>query len=158
MSPLTGAKSYAGIWAQKTKKLWPRRGINEKETDGLHAMIGTPYLEGDYIYGGDSYGQLRCLKTSNGERVWEDTSVVPQARWATVHMVRQGKCTWLFNELGELVIAELSPTGYREIHRAKLIEPTGQQDQREGGVCWAHPAFAGRHVMHEARVNCSVPA
>jgi outer membrane protein assembly factor BamB len=129
------------------EKLWHRRGINEKKTDGLHAMIGTPYIEGDYIYGVDSYGQLRCLRTGNGERVWENLSVVPRARWATVHMVRQGKRTWLFNELGELIIAELSPSGYREISRVRLIEPTGQQAQREGGVCWAHPAFADQHIF-----------
>ena len=53
----------------------------------------------------------------------------------------------MFNERGELIIAKLSPDGYQEISRAKLIEPTRLQLNRRGGVCWSHPAFAGGHVF-----------
>jgi hypothetical protein len=52
----------------------------------------------------------------------------------------------MFNERGELIISKLSPEGFEEISRAKIIEPTeGQLDQR-GGVCWSHPAFAYKHI------------
>ena len=61
-------------------------------------------------------------------------------------MVRQEDKVWMFNERGELIISKLSPKGYHEISRARLISPTaGQLDQR-GGVCWTHPAFAYKHV------------
>ncbi|MHC4740895.1 MAG: hypothetical protein ACYS8Z_03225 [Planctomycetota bacterium] len=61
-------------------------------------------------------------------------------------MVRQADKVWIFNERGELIISRMSPEGYTEISRAKLIEPTkGQLDQR-GGVCWSHPAYAYRHI------------
>ena len=52
---------------------------------------------------------------------------------------------WIFNERGELIISRLSPRGYEEISRAKLIEPTTGQESR--GVCWSHPAFADKHVF-----------
>ena len=54
---------------------------------------------------------------------------------------------WMFNERGELIIARLSPKGYDEISRAKLIEPTRVQLPQRGGVCWTHPAFADQHVF-----------
>jgi hypothetical protein len=56
---------------------------------------------------------------------------------------------WLFNECGELIIATLSPQGYHEISRAKLIKPTTGQLSRSGGlgVTWTHPTFANRHVF-----------
>lgn len=55
---------------------------------------------------------------------------------------------WMFNEQGELIIADLSPSGYKEIDRAKLLEPTRDQlPSRRGGVCWSHPAFAGGCVF-----------
>ena len=63
----------------------------------------------------------------------------------------------MFNERGELIIATLSPRGFQEISRAKLIEPTtGQLDQR-GGVCWSHPAYAYRHVFAAERsgIGCA---
>ena len=60
-------------------------GASERDTDGLHAMISTPYLEGDYVYGVDSYGELRCLDARTGDRIWEDLTAVPKARWGTIH-------------------------------------------------------------------------
>ena len=129
------------------EELWLRRGITENKTEAIHSMIGTPVMIGDYVYGVDSYGQLRCLDAKNGDRVWEDLTAVPEGRWATIHMVQNGGRTWMFNENGELIISELSPEGFHEISRALLIEPTTDMSQRETGVCWAHPAFAYKHVF-----------
>jgi outer membrane protein assembly factor BamB len=129
------------------EKLWHRVGPSPRDTDALHSVISTPILDGGHIYGLDSQGQFRCLEIGTGDRVWEDLSIVPQNRWATVHMVRHGAETWIFNDRGELVIGRLSPQGFDEIDRAKLIDPTRVQLNRRGGVCWSHPAFAYRHVF-----------
>lgn len=129
-------------------KVWQRVGKSEKETDALHSIISTPYLDGDHIYGVDSYGELRCLKIDTGDRVWESLTAVPKARWATIHFVKNHENVWMFNEKGELIIATLSPEGFQEKSRAKLIEPTRDQlPSRRGGVAWSHPAFADRHVF-----------
>lgn len=53
----------------------------------------------------------------------------------------------MFNERGELIIGMLSPQGFQQISRAKLIEPTTDQLDQRGGVCWSHPAFAYKHVF-----------
>ncbi len=128
-------------------KVWQRAGPNEKDTIALHSIISTPFLKGDYIYGCDSYGELRCLKLATGDRVWESLDAVPKARWATIHFIEHEDDVWLFNEKGELIISKLSPQGYKEISRTKLIEPTRDQLNRRGGVCWSHPAFANKHVF-----------
>jgi outer membrane protein assembly factor BamB len=127
--------------------LWKRRGQSEVKTDALHAIISTPIFQGDYVYGVDSYGELRCLDAGTGDRVWEDLTAVPKARWSTIHMVKNGDRIWMFNERGELVLCTLSPKGFHEIGRAKLIEPTQDQLSQRGGVCWSHPAFAYKHVF-----------
>lgn len=127
--------------------VWRRRGENERRTDALHCMIGAPLILGDHIYGVDTYGQLRCLVADTGDRVWEDLTAVPPARWATIHMVRNGPKIWMFNDSGELIIAQLSPEGFREISRAKLIDPTHGQLSRGDGVCWSHPAYAYKRVF-----------
>jgi hypothetical protein len=126
------------------KKVWMRRGKNEKRTDALHSCISTPLIRENYIYGVDSYGELRCLDLFTGDRVWEDLTAVKPARWANIHFIQNGDLTYMFNEQGELIIAKLSPKGFDEISRAKLIEPTTRQNKR--GVTWAHPAFAYKHV------------
>jgi len=129
------------------EELWRRKGPSERNTDSLHCCISTPIIEGDYIYGIDSYGELRCLDLHTGDRIWESLEVVLKERWANVHMVRQEDKVWMFNERGELIISKLSPQGYQEISRTKLIEPTKGQLAQRGGVCWSHPAFAYKHVF-----------
>ena len=133
----------------KVEKVWRKRGENERATEALHSIISTPYLQGDYVYGVDSYGELRCLDANTGERIWEDLTAVQEKRWATIHTVRNGDRVWMFNEQGELIIAKLSPEGFHEISRAKLIEPTTDQLRRRRGegVCWSHPAYAYKHVF-----------
>lgn len=139
------------------EQVWQRAGPSEKDTDSLQSIISTPYLDGDYIYGVDSYGELRCLDLMTGDRVWESLKAVPKARWATIHFVRNGDRVWMFNERGELIISKLSPKGFEEISRAKLIEPTRDQLNRRGGVCWSHPAFANRHVFarNDSEIVCA---
>lgn len=127
--------------------VWRRMGPDERNTDSLHSIISTPYLEGDYVYGVDSYGELRCLDAETGDRIWEDLTATPKSRWSTIHMVRNGDKMWMFNERGQLLIGRLSPDGFKEISRADLIAPTEDQLRQRGGVCWSHPAFANRHVF-----------
>jgi len=129
------------------EKLWRRRGQSERITDSLHCCISTAVLQGDYIYGVDSYGELRCLDMKTGDRIWESLDAVPKDRWSNIHMVRHEDKIWMFNERGELIISKLSPKGFHQISRTKLIEPTTGQLKRGGkGVCWSHPAFANKHI------------
>lgn len=131
----------------KVTELWRKRGPSERRTRGLHSTISTPIALGEHVYGVDSYGELRCLALEDGSRVWEDKTAVPRSRWATIHFVRHEDHVWMFNERGELILAELSPDGFRELDRAALITPTRGQLNRRGGVCWSHPAFAYGHVF-----------
>ena len=129
------------------EQLWHHVGPSEQQTEALHSIISTPILDGKHIYGVDSYGELRCLDAQTGARLWESLDATPRARWSNIHMVRNADRVWMFNERGELIIARLSPEGFEEISRAKLIEPTTDQLGQRGGVCWAHPAYAYRHVF-----------
>jgi outer membrane protein assembly factor BamB len=131
----------------EVEKLWRIHGRDEKNTEALHSIISTPVFENSYIYGVDSYGELRCLDANDGHRLWEDKTAVPRGRWSTIHFVKNGDRYFLFNERGDLIIAKLSPKGYEEISRAHLLEPTLDQLRERGGVCWSHPAFANKHVF-----------
>ena len=128
-------------------KVWQERGPSERDTRALHSIISTPIRLGDYIYGVDSYGELRCLEASTGKRIWEDLSAVPKIRWGTIHFVQNGERTFMFNDRGELLIGQLSPGGFKEIDRTKLIDPTKAQLNRRDGVCWSHPAYANKHIF-----------
>ncbi|MCB1202968.1 MAG: PQQ-like beta-propeller repeat protein [Verrucomicrobiae bacterium] len=155
----TGTRMFLGVFYDGSRlielgradatarELWHRQGINERNTDALHCMISPPYIRDGHVYGIDSYGQLRCLDLATGDRIWENLEAIPQGRWGTGFMVPEGGRTWIVTERGEIVIARLTPEGYHEIDRARLIEPTTPLKQRpEGTVLWSYPAFAGSRV------------
>ena len=129
--------------------LWKGKSDSEIQTDGLHAVIATPVIIGDYIYGICSYGQFRCLKASTGERIWETQAVTKErARWASGVIVRHGDRLFINNDRGELIIVKPDPKGYEEISRTQLIKPTSEpQNRRElVYVNWMQPAYANRHI------------
>jgi outer membrane protein assembly factor BamB len=129
------------------KIVYHRHGQSERKTDALHCCISTPFIHEGHVYGIDSYGEARCLDLLTGERIWEDLSLVPKARWANVHLVRQGDLTWGFNELGELLLGRFTPDGYVDLGRVKVIDPVRITPNPRNGVCWAHPAFSGRQIV-----------
>lgn len=127
---------------------WRGNSENERQTDRLHGLMCTPFLEDGHIYGVCSYGQLRCLRADTGERLWSTLKATTrnetEARWANAFLVKHQDRFFLPNELGELIIARLTPAGYEEIGRAQLIVPTNPDPRRT--VVWSHPAFANRRI------------
>ncbi len=114
----------------------------------VYPVNSTPLLEDGYIYGVCTESQLRCVKLETGERIWD--TMVPtlgskRGRSGTAFLVKNGDRHFLFNETGHLIIARLSPKGYEELGRVKLLEPTGSAFGRD--VVWSHPAFAGKCVF-----------
>jgi outer membrane protein assembly factor BamB len=140
-------------------RLWKIGGKNERNTAALHAVMCTPVIKDGYIYGVCSYGQLRCLKARTGERVWETFAATSgdagPVRWANAFITANGDRYFLFNEHGDLIIAYLTPQGYREISRAHLINPTNTDPGRP--VVWCQPAYANRsvYVRNDRELVCA---
>jgi outer membrane protein assembly factor BamB len=136
--------------AAQPSLLWTSQSANDVKNDKLHALMSQPIIENDHIYGISSFGQLRCLSRTTGEQVWETQAVtVERARNASAWMIRNQGRVFIFNDRGELIIARLSPSGYSEISRVKVIKPTSPPGGRRelGAVNWSHPAFANRHMI-----------
>jgi outer membrane protein assembly factor BamB len=115
---------------------------------GIGPVMVTPFLEGEYLYGVDGKGELRCVRLDTGEQLWTSYAATTGgdrgAHSACAFLVKQGDRFFLASETGDLIIARLSPEKYTEVSRAKIIEPTGTTFGRS--VWWSHPAFANRCV------------
>lgn len=129
---------------------WASQGGSEVKTDKLHALMSQPLILGDFVYGIDTYGQLRGLRRETGERVWESqAATVERARNTTAWLIRHEDRVFLFNDRAELILARLSGAGYDELGRVKVLEPTAPPTARRESkaILWTHPAFANRHVV-----------
>ena len=127
---------------------WEGKSFSEKNTDTLHSLMSTPFIENGHLYGVCSHGQLRCLKFETGERLWETfaaTTGDKPVRWANAFLVKQADRYFLANEQGDLIIAKLTPKGYEELSRTSLLKPTTTDPRR--AVVWSHPAFANQCVF-----------
>ncbi|GIW85626.1 MAG: hypothetical protein KatS3mg107_1286 [Gemmataceae bacterium] len=159
-----GADRAEIIWQSKAK------GERPNQTTDLSAIMPTPVVQGAYIYGVCSYGELRCLEWATGKRVWmtmkatrgrytpaqvaAEEEPANNERWSNAFLIPHADRCFLFNEQGELILARLSPQGYQEIGRTVLLEPTNRMAGRK--VVWSHPAFADKciFVRNDQEIAC----
>lgn len=114
---------------------------------GIGGVLNTAFLMDGHIYGCGNGGRYTCARLADGAHVWttfEPTSGTRPIAWGEAFTVRHQDRFFLANDLGDLILAKLSPEGYEEISRAHLIDPT----HRVGGrtLVWSHPAFANKSV------------
>jgi outer membrane protein assembly factor BamB len=127
--------------------LWRGKSDNPEKPDGLHALMTTPVFKDGKLYGVCANGELRCLEAKTGKQLWQtyDATGGKKTDCGTAFLIPQGDRFVLFNDLGELILAELSAKGYKQIDRARILEPV--QEARGRTVVWSHPAFAHRCVF-----------
>jgi outer membrane protein assembly factor BamB len=134
--------------------LWPESRI---ETRRILSGTSTPLLQGNYVYSLNSTGNLVCLEAQTGKQLWETDRVTREktGRSACMHMTVNGDSVFIYNELGELILAHLSPQGCKEISRTTLVVPTYPFGGKK--LTWAAPSFAYRHVYarNEKELICA---
>jgi outer membrane protein assembly factor BamB len=120
-------------------------GNTEIKNNSLHAIMCTPIVTANHVFGVGSYGDLRCLDANTGRMIWETHDATGPGRWWNAFLIPHEDRTVICNEQGELIFARLDGDGYHEQSRKKLIEPT-QPIQRRMTV-WSHPAFAMQSIF-----------
>ncbi len=127
------------------------RGAIDKAVYPLNA---SPQMREGVIYGVDGESSaLVAVSVNDGERLWSNKSpsLAPdapkRARHGTAFLVyhEPNKQYWIFGEMGDLILAELSAEGYKELGRQHILEPTNGAWGRK--VVWSHPAFANKSVF-----------
>ena len=133
------------------KQLW-----RDEAKKAISPVNVQPIGIGDVVYGFDQSGELIAFKIETGERLWQTAKPISQRPQGsgTAFIVRSGELFYLFNELGELIIAKMTPKGYEEISREKIIEPTNSAFGRP--VVWCAPAFANGciYVRNDEKIVC----
>jgi hypothetical protein len=131
---------------------WPSNRVPSKR---LLSNTSSPLWQGEYIYSARSGGELVCLEAATGRQLWGTTNVTAQRNGASIHITPQGGGFFLFTDEGNLIRAQMSPAGYREISRAHLIDPTWPFAGAK--FVYAPPAYANRHVFvrSEEEVVCA---
>jgi outer membrane protein assembly factor BamB len=128
---------------------------------GIYSVFSTPQLQDGYIYGSSNGGFIRCLSTGTGDLSWSSLQAHgprPSAS-AECFLIKNGDRFFVVNEHGDLIIARLTPTGYQEVSRAHLLNPTseGSSSGFNRDVLWSHPAFANKcvYMRNDKEIICA---
>ena len=151
---LSGNRIFAMSFARKSAAIdVANDGLSAKVAwtgnarKGIGGVMNMPIIKDDHIYACGNGGNYICAKLSDGTHVWNTFKAASAERpihWGNVFTIPHKDRYFLANDKGELIIAKLSPKGYDEISRAKLIEPTHQVGSRT--LVWSHPSFANRSI------------
>lgn len=163
MSPvMVGEYLYVAGYSNKSvllKMNSDKPGVTEVWRDKRNIICPVnvqPFVMGDVVYGFDQSGYMRAIQLPEGKQLWQTTDVIGKraAGSETAFLVQHEDHFWMFNELGELLIGQLSPEGYKEISRAKVIEPSNFAFGRD--VVWSMPAFANKHayIRNDNEIIC----
>mgnify|MGYP003347328383 CR=1 FL=1 len=117
----------------------------------LGCLHTSPVLVGNHVYALNHYGvdkptcgDVRCVSVSKGDVAWTEKGVTTLKGFAHATLTRNAaNDTWyITNDRGELILARMTPEGYKENSRAQL---TGQT--------WSHPAYANGRVYSRSETT-----
>lgn len=106
----------------------------------LRGLMSQPLYRDGYAYLLDKQFGLTCFEYASGKKIWDDANKMTPGNsrnpQATLVWLNQSAKTLILNSEGDLILAELTPDGYKELARTNLI-----------GETWAHPAYAETRIF-----------
>src|SRR5688500_2089300 len=92
--------------------LWPEtRPVSKR----ILSNTSTALLQGDLLFSAKSSDELVCLEARTGKHVWQTNTVTDLNNGASIHLTPTRDAVFLFTDKGDLILAQLTPEGYREI-------------------------------------------
>jgi len=121
--------------------------------NAVYAVNGSIIFDNAAIYGVDQVASaLIAVNREDGSRLWETqepilAEVGTRAKHGTAFLVRykDSNFYYILSETGDLIFAEFSPDGYKELGRQHKLDPTNSTFGRP--VVWSHPAFAEKTMF-----------
>jgi outer membrane protein assembly factor BamB len=118
--------------------LWPDSKALSRR---ILSVTSTGLIRGGHVFSARPSGELVCLEARTGKPVWETDRVTKPGNGPCIHLTPNGGGVFLHTDRGELIRAQLTSKGFREVSRTLLLAPTGKEK------AWAAPAYANRHVF-----------
>lgn len=134
------------------KEVWRNFKQDPELKGAMNAMMATPIVKNGLAYGvaysRSGAGVLRCVEVESGDVKWTNEKWMGGKKplmFANGFITENEGKYFVFNDIGELMIAKFTPDGFQELDRAKLLEPTSVARGRK--VVWSHPAYSNGKII-----------
>jgi outer membrane protein assembly factor BamB len=138
-----GLVFVTGYWeGSKAIRLGPKptdADLAWQDGRNLRGLMAQPLYRDGYVYTLDKQYGMTCFELKTGKKLWDDeNTLTPAGRnpHASIVWLSGTDRILALNAVGELILARLTPQGYEEQSRTKVLN----------GRVWSHPAFAGRFM------------
>jgi outer membrane protein assembly factor BamB len=111
-----------------------------EDNKNLRGLMAQPLYREGYVYSFDKQHGLTCFELKTGKKLWDDGNrLTPKGRNPHASIVWLGDSNRILavNSVGELIVARLTPQGYEEQSRVKILD----------GQVWGHPGFSGSRLF-----------
>lgn len=130
-----GVLLVSDYWTGSLAMQLDERGANPRliwQGKRLSLLMSTPLVRDGHAYALDKDKGLKCIELKTGKVKWDGEFIAPRGRNPQASLVWAGERALIFNELGELILARLTPEGFQEISKTAVLKE----------VTWANPAYA----------------
>jgi outer membrane protein assembly factor BamB len=107
----------------------------------------TPLLQDRLVFSPTLKGHLVCREATTGKQLWQADQVSESKSGPSIHLtaVPSIGCVLLFTDRGDLILSRLTASGYQELGRFHLLDPTAEYGQLK--MAWVPPAYSGQRVF-----------
>ena len=116
--------------AFKAEALWQTPGDKEVANHWSTPVYKAGHLYGMFQFKEYGSGAMKCVELATGKVKWSQPGFGPG------NVILLGDQILALSDAGELVVAEVTPAGYQEVSRAKVI----------GGKCWSTPVVSNGRI------------
>jgi len=88
----------------------------------LSMLMCSPLVKDGYFYALDRFRGIKCIEAKTGKVLWENESVTPRGTNPQASMVWVGSKALIFNEKGELILAEMNPKEFKLIDKISVCD------------------------------------
>jgi outer membrane protein assembly factor BamB len=144
-----GVALVSNYWTGSKAVRLDARGQNPEvvwEGKQLSLLMSTALVRNGHAFALDRFRGLKCIDLRTGSVKWEGEHVTPRGTNPQASLVWAGEKALILNEKDELLLARLTPEGFRNFGKAAIL----------GGQVWAHPAYANGCVFarSDAEIVC----
>jgi len=122
--------------------LWPADKARAKRILG---DTSTPFLRGNEIFWLNPGKDFACLDATTGKELWKTDKLTPTKNGNEINLTPCEDVVFIYTDEGNLISAQLTRDGYKELGRAHLIDPTYPYGDRK--VNWSGPAYANGKIF-----------
>ena len=118
---------YEGTKAIRPGNRTVEAAVVWEDRRNLRGLMSQPLYRDGHAYLLDKRNGLTCFELRSGKKLWDDgNKMTPKGRnpQATMVWTGDGDRALVLNSDGELILAHLNPSGYREEARARIVGPT----------------------------------